>query len=210
MDSHTHYSITMKLPWCIQINLHKSQETKTNTLQLLRTVWCEKMIKQMRGSNWKMQMQNANWFFKVVLVYAMTFLSIRIWMHGDIDNVSWTLSSNSIKLSNCAWANCERLRWRFPLHYCVELFTRFAYYVVPQLIPVGRVLYFDPSGGLCLCGSPRLGVIRSKGCGQLNPAVCYRHCGSSPNQQSLEHTARNQGTDVDTLLPCKWLQGVLT
>ena len=94
--------------------------------------------------------------------------------------------------------------------YFVPLAANCTYKAVPQLIPVGRVLYFDPSGGLGLCGSPRLGDFRSKSCAQLNPAVCYRHCGSSPNQQSLEHTARNQGTDVDTLLPCKWLQGVLT
>ena len=52
MDSHTHYSIKMKLPRCIQINLRKSRETKTNTLQLFRIVWWEKMIKQMRESYW--------------------------------------------------------------------------------------------------------------------------------------------------------------
>ena len=41
--------------------------------------------------------------------------------------MSWTLSSNSIKLSNCGWANCERLCWQFPLHCCVELLARFEY-----------------------------------------------------------------------------------
>ena len=104
--------------------------------------------------------------------------------------------------------------WSTSWSYSGQLFTTPVWLTIAQqltvLIPVGRVLYFDPSCGLCLCGSPRLGVIRSKGCCQLNPAVCYRHCSSSPNQQSLEHTARNQDSDVDILLPCKWLQGVLT
>ena len=119
---------------------------------------------------------------------------------------------NSYNKVQCYFTVLVQRKWnpwnphvRIKLVILGQLFTTYpwlpncTYKAVPQLIPVGRVLYFDPSGGLCLCGSPRLGVFQSKSCGQLNPAVCYRHCGSSPNQQSLEHTARNQDTDVDIL-----------
>ena len=109
-----------------QIDRRKRRERKTNTrAQFGGKKWSNKWV----GPTEKCKCKILSKYFQLHSIFSCTFLSIRIWMHGDIDNVSWTLSSNSIKLSNCAWANCERLRWRFPLHYCVELFTRFAYNV---------------------------------------------------------------------------------
>ena len=92
MDSHTHYSNKMTLPHRIQINIRKSRETKTNTLQLFRIVWWEKWSIKERVllECCKMQTDFLRW---CCFMYSCTFVSVRIWMHGDIYNISCTLST---------------------------------------------------------------------------------------------------------------------